>query len=449
MTICRVYVPVGALGAGIDEADIARAMEKGADVIAVDAGSTDSGPFYLGNSKTKYARKSLKHDLRLMIVNGRKRNIPVIVGSCGTCGTDEGVDMYYEISEEILREEGLQAKIARIYTQQSPLQMKERYLAGDISALAGAPDIDADTFERCTNIVALAGAEPFIQALKDGADIILCGRATDTAVIAAYPLLNGVDPGIAWHAAKIVECGSLCANKADLGGVLVTFEEDNATIESSSDENSCSVYSVSAHLLYENADPLCLVEPGICIYTKDAIYEQIDEKRVRISGSRYETAPYTLKLEGARHAGYQTITLVGIRDRQIMKVPEIWLQKVEQFALSRMRKAGFDMDGLSYSLRAYGWNATYGGDVPVGFVPNELGVLLTVTAATQAAATQIAKAFNPALLHCPLEPDKPMPSFAFPFSPAEIERGPVYEFTLNHVVAVADPLELVKTVLTV
>ncbi len=37
-----------------------------------------------------------------------------------------------------------------------------------------------------------------------------------------------------------------------------------------------------------------------------------------------------------------------------------------------------------------------------------------------------------------------MPSYAFLFSPAEIERGAIYEFKLYHTVAVDDPLELVR-----
>ena len=37
---------------------------------------------------------------------------------------------------------------------------------------------------------------------------------------------------------------------------------------------------------------------------------------------------------------------------------------------------------------------------------------------------------------------KELPSYAFPFSPAGIERGQVFEFHLNHVVAVDSPFEL-------
>jgi hypothetical protein len=39
-----------------------------------------------------------------------------------------------------------------------------------------------------------------------------------------------------------------------------------------------------------------------------------------------------------------------------------------------------------------------------------------------------------------------LPSYAFPFSPAEIERGGVFAFHLNHVVSVDDPLELTRLV---
>jgi hypothetical protein len=33
-----------------------------------------------------------------------------------------------------------------------------------------------------------------------------------------------------------------------------------------------------------------------------------------------------------------------------------------------------------------------------------------------------------------------MPTFAFPFSPAEMQRGALYEFCLNHVMELDDPL---------
>lgn len=445
MSLCKIYVPQGALGLGVVAEDVERAVEMGINAICCDAGSTDSGPYYLGNAATKYARSAIKSDMRPLLVQGLKNHIPVLLGSCGTSGTDAGVKLYTEIALEILKEEGLHAKIAQIFSSQDPKVIKQKYLDGKVHPLGGAPEINADTFESCTNIVALAGVEPFIQALNEGADVVFCGRSTDTAIMTAYPVIHGVDPGVAWHAAKLIECGPLCTDKpSDKGGIVVEFEKDSAILEPSSPLNTCSVYSVSAHLLYENSDPIVMVEPGCMVDTSTAKYEQIDGRRVRISHATYTKTPYTLKLEGARKAGYQTINLVGVRDREIMRDPEGWIQRVIEFTMRRHKSANIDESDYSYSIRPYGWNAVYGGKVPEGYVPNEIGFLLTVTANTQEKATQYAKTFNPALLHCPYDPDKQIPSFAYPFSPAEVERGAVYEFVLNHVVETDDPMELLS-----
>lgn len=78
--------------------------------------------------------------------------------------------------------------------------------------------------------------------------------------------------------------------------------------------------------------------------------------------------------------------------------------------------------------------------------PREVGLMFVATAATQEIATQIAKTCNPWLFHLPLNACQELPSYAFPFSPAEVERGRVYEFKLNHVVHVDGPMELVRTV---
>ena len=43
-----ILVPTGMLGGGFGPETITRGISLGADVIAVDGGSTDSGPYYLG-----------------------------------------------------------------------------------------------------------------------------------------------------------------------------------------------------------------------------------------------------------------------------------------------------------------------------------------------------------------------------------------------------------------
>jgi hypothetical protein len=116
-----------------------------------------------------------------------------------------------------------------------------------------------------------------------------------------------------------------------------------------------------------------------------------------------------------------------------------------------IRKIGISAEDYSFNFKAYGYNAVLAGPVPEGTPPpREIGMLLTVTAKTQDMATQIAKVFNPFLLHFPADYDgssrvqEQLPSFAFPFSPVDSPRGRTCEFKLYHVVDVDDPLELVR-----
>ena len=49
----RVLIPTGALGLGWDRDALARGIANGPDIIAIDGGSTDSGPSYLGRGVSK------------------------------------------------------------------------------------------------------------------------------------------------------------------------------------------------------------------------------------------------------------------------------------------------------------------------------------------------------------------------------------------------------------
>jgi hypothetical protein len=74
-----------------------------------------------------------------------------------------------------------------------------------------------------------------------------------------------------------------------------------------------------------------------------------------------------------------------------------------------------------------------------------VGAVLVVTAKEQAIAHTIAKYCNPYLLHMPTPGMSNLPSYAFMSSPAEIDRGPIFEFALNHVVDLRETTELTTT----
>lgn len=443
----RVLSPSGMLGAGWDHTTIERGIALGADVISIDAGSTDSGPYYLGSASPKTTAKAVARDLRSLLTAAAVAGIPVIVGSCGTSGTDRGVDWVAGIAAEVLAEEGLDLKVARIYSEQNAAELKEHLDAGRIHPLPPLGELTAETLESCTHIVGAMGHEPIAGALRAGAQVVLAGRATDTAVAAAFPLMHGMPPGPTWHAAKIVECGGQCTSNPRAGGVLATIDAGGFTIEPLDPAVSCTPLSVAAHMLYETADPFEMREPAGTLDVRDARYTAVDDRVVRVEGSRFHAAEqYTIKLEGARITGCETVSFAAVRDPRVLADLDAWAQLMRTMITQRVGQTlGLADDEYAFDLRLYGHNAVLDELEPETGPPREVGVMLLVNAADQPTATAVAKVANPLLLHLPTPGMDYLPSFAFPFSPAEIERGAAYEFVLNHVVDCADPAELFRT----
>uniref|UniRef100_B0T6K3 Acyclic terpene utilisation N-terminal domain-containing protein n=1 Tax=Caulobacter sp. (strain K31) TaxID=366602 RepID=B0T6K3_CAUSK len=443
----KVLVPVGALGGGVRPEEVEAGLAAGAHAIALDAGSTDSGPAYLGTGKSKYSRAAVKRDLSILMAARAKAGIPLLVGSCGTSGCDEAVDWTLEIVLEIAAEQGLSPRIALLYSEQDKAALKARNAQGRIRPLPPLGALDDATLDACAHIVALLGPEPYIAALRAGAEIVLGGRTTDTAVLAAVPLMLGAAAGPAWHGAKVAECGGQCTVNPMNPGVLFTVDEEGFDIVPLSPDNRCEPHTVSAHMLYENSDPFRLIEPGGVLDVTGSDYRSVDGRAVRVTGSVWEPKPYTMKLEGAGGGPFQTIMLVGIEDREVLADIDGFVARMGQILRERVDRAMGEAAGdFDISLRPYGWNAVSGqAPAPGTAPPREVGLLFVATARTQAQATQIAKACNPYFFHFPVRMGIELPSYAFPFSPAEIERGQVFEFKLNHVVETADPFELVRT----
>ncbi len=447
METVRVLAPSGMLGAGWDHATVERGIALGADVISIDGGSTDSGPHYLGAATAKTTAKAVARDLRSLFTAAAGAGIPVIVGSCGTSGTDRGVDWVAGIAAEVLAEEGLDLKVARIYSEQDPAGLKEYLDAGRVHPLPPSGELAAETLESCTHVVGAMGHEPIVEALRAGAQVVLAGRATDTAVAAAYPLMKGMPPGPTWHAAKIIECGGQCTSNPRAGGVLATIDAAGFTIEPLDPAVSCTPISVAAHMLYETADPFEMREPAGTLDVRDARYTAVDDRIVRVEGSRFHVAgQYTIKLEGARITGYETVSFAAIRDPRVLADIDAWARLMRTVITQRVRQTlELADDEYAFDLRLYGHNAVLDELEPETGPPREVGVMLLVNAPDQPTATAVAKVANPLLLHLPAPGMDYLPSFAFPFSPAEIERGAAYEFVLNHVVDCADPAELFRT----
>ena len=162
-----------------------------------------------------------------------------------------------------------------------------------------------------------------------------------------------------------------------------------------------------------------------------------------MTGSKWVPSDrYTVKLEGARKAGYQTVSLTLVRDAHYVAHIQKWCDDIHRRTTDKVLDSlAVPPEDFSIELRLIGKNATLGALETNTTTPAEIGVLGIVTAKTEALAAEICKMLNPYLLHHSLSEEEEMPTFAFPFSPAEIQRGAIYEFCLNHVMQLDDPMQ--------
>lgn len=437
----RVLVPAGALGLGYDRAALERGVANQPDIIAIDGGSTDSGPSYLGRGVSKYSRASTKVEWRELMQARAKAGVPLVIGTAGTCGADDAVDWLFDITREIALEEGMKVKVATLKSGQPKERVKAALGNGRLHALPAAPDVNEAIVDDCTNIVALAGIEQVAAALATGADIVIAGRTTDTAIIAALPVVRGDHAGAAWHGAKVGECGALATTQPNSGVIQIDFDASGFTIEPMAADAAATPYTVSAHMLYENSDPFILHEPGGHLDVTRSEYEALDGRRVRVEGSKWVPGRYTVKLEGARIVGYQTVGLAVVRERRYVRHVREWAADIEAKVRDKIvARMGLAPDAFTVEIRLIGMDATLGALENRHDIPVEVGILGILTCPTAEQAAEAGKILNPYLLHHPLTEDEPMPTFAFPFSPAEMQRGALYEFCLNHVMELDDPL---------
>jgi hypothetical protein len=110
----RILSPTAILGYGFPMESFEEGMKRKPHIIAVDAGSTDPGPYYLGAGISFTDRNAVKRDLAIMLPAALKANIPLVIGSAGGCGADSHLNWNVDIIKEIATEQGLHFKMAVI-----------------------------------------------------------------------------------------------------------------------------------------------------------------------------------------------------------------------------------------------------------------------------------------------------------------------------------------------
>ncbi|MFD0714437.1 acyclic terpene utilization AtuA family protein [Paenibacillus sp. GCM10027626] len=433
-TNIRILSPCGMLGYGFPEQSFLRGMEYELHGIVVDAGSTDAGPHKLGAGVSIVSKRAVKKDLDIVISHGVPRQIPIIIGSAGGSGAKKHVNWTLEIIREILQERSLQAKLSVIWADIPHEEVMQAKQEGRILPLSpNIPALSDEAIRDTNGIVAQMGHEPIVEALHQGADIIVCGRAYDPSPFAAIGIFHGMDPGLSYHLGKILECGALCAEPGTTkDSILGTITADSFLVQSLNPARKCSPTSVAAHTFYEKEHPYILHGPGFTLDLEQCRFEQADEGVVRVTGSRYLPAEkHYVKLEGARQVAYRTFVVAGIRDPILIGK----LEEVEDLVKRGAQEYYSDIPESDYSIHFYnyGINGVLGVKETELRRAHEVGVMFEVVAKTQELASSICATVRSTFLHYGYEGRKSTAgNLAFPFAPSDIDFGPVYEFSVYH-----------------
>lgn len=432
-----LLAPTGSLGYGFDADAFERAMTLKPAAIVVDAGSTDPGPHYLGSGEMLVPRIAVERELEQMLRHAMKNRIPLVVGSCGASGSDAGVAWTRDIVLDLARKNNWHFKLATISSQISADVVVAGLKGGRLFDFEAGSMPTEEEIRSSSRIVAQMGPEPIIEALERGAQVVLAGRACDDAVVAALPLKLGYHPGLAFHMGKILECGALCAEPMSMDVMVGTLDGDGFVVEPGRLSQRCTVASVAGHSLYEREDPYLQRGPGHLIDMRKTQFTQVDGRRVRVSGTTYKVEkPYRIKLEGARQIGYRTICVAGVRcPTMVSRIDEI-------LAANRAYVDDYFKTNENYSLvfHKYGKDAVMGDLEPLKNNPShELCLVTEVVAPTQELAHAVCHISSGKLLHQPYDGIRNNSgNLALLYSPSDTDMGPVYEFSIYHLLEVDD-----------
>ncbi len=437
----KILSPCGILGYGFPKESFENGILQKPDAIVVDAGSTDAGPHKLGAGTAIVSKTAFKRDLELLVLGGVKLNVPVIVGSAGGSGGKVHVDWSVSILKEILEENKIQnKKIAVIYADIEKDKVKQN-LNKIIPLGEGVPELTETRLDETVGIVAQMGHEPIIEALKNKADIIICGRAYDPSPFAAAAIYNGCDLALSYHLGKILECAALCAVPGTAKDCMLGIINESAfTVFPLNKNRICTSVSVAAHTFYEKSHPYILPGPGIISNLEQCEFEETDGGAVIVRGSKLEKSDkYYIKLEGARKTAYRAFVIAGVRDPILISK----IEEVENIIKDEVSDNYKDYGDFKINFINYGLNGVMGDIEPIKTPAHELGVLFEVLAETQELANTVLSTLRSTFLHYGYSGRKSTAgNLAFPFAPSDVPFGAVYEFSVYHLMEVDDALEM-------
>jgi acyclic terpene utilization AtuA family protein len=217
--------------------------------------------------------------------------------------------------------------------------------------------------DRVLSANAYLGSEPIVEALGQGAQIVITGRSTDTALTMA-PLRfefgwrsddwGRLAAGIV--AGHIIECGAQCSggnclydwesipDLATVGYPIVEGRADGTfdIVKHPGTGGRISVPSVSEQLVYEMGDPRSYITPDVVADFTTIRLEQAGSDRVRVTGIEGRPPTDKLKVSIAYRAGFKAVgTLVYAWPEALAKA-----KMADRVLRERLDRLGLTLDSV-------------------------------------------------------------------------------------------------------
>ena len=263
---------------------------------------------------------------------------------------------------------------------------------------------------------AYIGAFPLVEALATGADVIIAGRCTDTALTLAPMIHRFGWSETDWDklaagtiAGHIIECGAQCTggncqvdwqsipDMANIGYPIVEAEADGSFTVTKHHGTGGRVNTdvVKEQLLYELGDPKQYITPD-CIADFTSIrLEDTGPDRVRVSGIHGGSRTPFLKVSISYAYGWKaTGTLVYSWPQALEKA-----RAADAIVRQRLTDLGLKFGALETEM--FGFNACHGPAAPAQKDPAEVQLRIGVRDADRKAVDRFTRELIPLVLNGP------------------------------------------------
>ncbi|WP_078430808.1 acyclic terpene utilization AtuA family protein [Alkalihalobacterium alkalinitrilicum] len=271
--------------------------------------------------------------------------------------------------------------------------------------------------ERLEFANAYIGAQPIVEALRAGADIVITGRTTDTAQFLA-PLIYEFD----WSEEEwdklasgvfmghLLECsaqstgGNFSGKWWDIEGFdqigypIAEVSETGEFIVSKVEERGglVTVDTVKEQMLYEIHDPSAYFTPDVVVDLTNVKLENIAPNQVKVTGTKGKPKPETLKVVMGYENGYLGQVMVGFSWPDAM----LKAKKVDEIIRKQLEKMELNYDEVRTDF--IGHNSLHG---PLAHENdsdlNEIYLRMAVRAKTKQEAAKFSRLFPPLALNGP------------------------------------------------